>query len=603
MLFFALTRSVFIFYNFKKAAEAGFGEVLLSYWHALYLDHSMVCYLLGFPFLLLFIQTLAKAPFLNRINQYYTFLLIVVVAFITVAELAVFDEWNVKLTYKAMIYLQHPSEVINSATTKTLLLGLLLIGLITFVGIFAFQRLVFLRYCLQKRNYYISAAFFLITPVFIGLGLRGGYQEIPISVSSVYFSKNNFINNATVNTTWNLMNSIDKNLKYMNENPYQFYPYAEAKQVVDSLFTVKKDTTLSILKNTKPNIVMVILESWSADMVQSIGGLTGITPEFEKLTKEGMLFTNFYASGELSDQGLAALLSGFPAQPTTSIVRQPDKFQYLPSLPQRLKKIGYYTSFHFGGALNYGNIKGFIYFHNMDKIFEGKDFPSSVPQGSLGAHDEYLFQQLLKDYKNYKQPFFASAFTLSSHSPYDQPMDEVIHSGGEHKPFLNSVYYSDRSIGNFMREAKKQTWYNNTLFIFVADHTHLTPRNWSYYAQQYRHIPFMLYGNVLKDEYKGTKDSTICSQTDLPATLLAQLNLKHDEFKWSNNIFNPYTNHFAYYSSKLGYGWLSPNNYYAYNFDLKEIEEPRFESKQSEAKLVKCGQCFLQVLFEEYLKH
>ena len=603
MLFFVITRSVFILYNLKKTAEAGIQDALLSYWHALYLDNSIVCYILVFPFLLLFVQTLAKASVLNRINQYYTFLLIFVIAVITVGELAVYEEWNVKLTYKALSYLENPGEVLHSARPKILVFGTLLIGVITFIGIFAFQKLIFLRFYLQKRNYFISVVFFLITPVLLFLGIRGGTRQIPISESSVYFSKNNFINNATVNTTWNLVSSIVKNMRYMNENPYKFYDYKEAKRVVDSLYAVNKDTTVKILNIPKPNIVMVVLESWSGDLVKSLGGLEGVTPEFEKLIANGLLFTNFYASGELSDQGLGALLSGFPAQPTTSIVKQPDKFQFLPSLPKRLQKEGYYTSFHFGGQLNYGNIRGFIFFHNMDKIMEGADFPSSIPQGSLGVHDQYLFAQLLKDYNKYRQPFFATSFTLSSHSPYDEPMEDVIKWGDEHKPFLNSVYYADKCIGDFMREAKTQTWYKNTLFIFVADHTHLTPKNRSYFSRDYRHIPLLLYGPALKEEYRGKKDTTICSQTDVSATLLAQLGLPHKEFHWSKDVFNPYSHEFAYYSSKLGFGWTSPGNYFAYDYDHQEIEEPQFDSKASEGKLVKCGKCFLQVLFEEYLKY
>ncbi|MBA4323438.1 MAG: hypothetical protein C0408_11535, partial [Odoribacter sp.] len=165
MLFFVITRSVFILYNLKKAAEAGLHDTLLSFWHALYLDNSMVCYILVFPFLLLFIQTLAKASFLNRINQYYTFLLIFIITVITVGEIGVYEEWNVKLTYKALSYLENPGEVLHSARPRILVFGTLLIAVITFIGIFAFQKLVFLRFYLQKRNYIISAVFFLVTPV------------------------------------------------------------------------------------------------------------------------------------------------------------------------------------------------------------------------------------------------------------------------------------------------------------------------------------------------------------------------------------------------------------------------------------------------------
>ncbi len=603
LLFFALNRTVFILYNYKQLDGTGFSEVISAYRHGIYLDNSAVCFIIAVPFLFLFFKSLLKWNFFDIFIKFYSFLIIIIVSVITSSELGVYEEWGYKLNVKAILYLSHPGEVVNSARTSVIVISVVLILLQSFIGIYVYNRFIYEKISVKKRNFIFSLLFLIVTPVLLFIGLRGGIQQIPISQSDVYFSKNNFLNTAAVNSPWNLMHSIEANKRHLNENPYNYYSLDYAEHVVDSLHSVEKDTTVKVLNTKKPNIVFILLESWAGDNISSLGGYAGITPEFEKLIKDGILFTNIYATGALSDHGIVAVFSGFPSQPTTAILRQPDKFQQLPCIVKELKKAKYYSSFHFGGQLSYGNIKGYMYFNGFDKIVEGADFPGNIPRGKLGVHDQYLYKRVLNDISSYKEPFIAGIFTLSSHSPYDQPMKKVIHWGDDGENYLNSVYYADKCLGTFFQEARKTKWYDNTLFILIADHSHMTPRKNAYYSREYRKIPLLLYGNVLKNEYRGKKISRISSQVDIPATLLAQLDINNKGFKWSKNLFNPYTKEFTFYSFDDGLGWLMPGSYFAYDNKTNCYYVTDFESEKTKEKAIILGKSYLQVMYDNYLKY
>ncbi len=583
--------------------QSGIFDTLLIFWHGTYLDISTTCYIMSLSFIFLFAQSLIKSGFFNNVNLFYTCFVIVIVALITYSELPLYKEWGIKLHYKAISYLSQPSEVFSS--TKTSVVVWVILGTIiqSLLFIVLYLKLIYEKNIPTKRNFIISALYLLITPFILGIGLRGGLQQIPIDQSDVYFSKNNSANLAAVNSVWNLGHSIEQNKFYMNHNPYILYPSSKAEKTVDSLYRIPSDTTIEILTTKKPNIVLIILESWSADLVAALGGEQGITPNFDNLAKSGLLFTNCFASGDRSDQGMAALLSAYPAQPTTSIIKQPNKFQQLPCILNELKKKRYHSSFLFGGQLSYGNIKGYIYFNGFERIIEGKDLSGDLPMGKLGVHDEYIFNRFLDDMDKEDTPFFSTVFTLSSHSPYDQPIKEKLHWGDNERQYINSAYYTDSCLGDFFNKAKNKSWYSNTLFLLVADHSHNSYRNHNFFTPEYRKIPMLFYGDVLKTEFRGYIYNKICSQTDFPATLLSQLNLNHSEFRWSKNLFNPNVPVFAYYSFVDGMGWIKPDGYFVYQKEADKIIFSNFKDENHQQQLIREGRSYLQVLFQEYLNY
>jgi len=604
MLFFAFTRLVFVLYNVGLLRVEGihFTEVLATFWHALHLDIATACYFLIVPFILLIVQSLYSPTWINKLNTIYTFVGIALYSLLTVVELGIYPEWKTKLPVKAFTYLSNPTEVYDTISTGMFfgLLGLFLALLIA--SFVSYKKLFYTRIEHIGRNYFFSAAFLVITPVFIFIGARGGVQQIPINQSQSYFSHHNILNLAAVNSGFNLSINLIENYKNIGKNPYSYYPESEVKKTISQIFYTPVDSTTQILTTRRPNIVLLILESWSADLIQSLGGEPGITPNFHELEKGGILFTKMWATGPRSEQAMSSIFAGYPAHPISSLTIQPDKFSKLTTLTGKLIDAGYHTSFYFGGQLIYGNIRGFILYNGFHRVTELKDFGDDVIKGKLGVHDEFVLARQLSDLNHEKQPFFSALFTLSSHSPYDQPMQDVLNWGDNEKQYINSAFYTDRSLGEFFKNAHQQPWFKNTLFILVADHSHNSYRNWSFTTPNYHKIPMLFYGDVIKPEFRGTHIDKLNNQNNLVSTLLHQLNLDASAFHWSRNMFNPYSPEFAYYSFEEGFGWVRPVGHFVFDARLKHFHE-RSLPVQYDDSIVREGKSYLQAVFGEYMSY
>ena len=603
ILFFNATRLIFLLYylNIIVVEKIRLTEILGVFWYSLKLDLATSCYIMIFPFLILAVQSLWSPRWLNWINKVYAGIVIVGYSLTAAGEMGIYAEWKTKLTYKVIKYLNHPGEIFNSAETSTFYILVFIFLAISVAGIFVYQRFFYLNLERVKKNVWFSMVFILLVPGLLIVGLRGGIQQIPINQSQSYYSDHNILNIASVNNAFNLYISIFENLQNFDHDPYLFMSKESAADRMKKIYQMPVDSTRSMLKTNRPNIVLLILESWSADLIEDLGGEPGITPEFRKLEKNGILFDQVYASGARSEQGMASIFGGFPAHPISSITVQPDKFVKLPSLVKDLEKTGYSTAFYFGGQLIYGNIKSYIIFNGFDKIMEGDNFPKSMPQGKLGIHDEYTLGYMENDIGTMKQPFFAALFTLSTHSPWDQPYARPLKWGDNEHEYINAAYYTDHCLGEFFAIAKKQPWYDNTLFIIVADHSHNSYRNWHPFSKQYHKIPLLFYGNVIKDQYKGTVNHKLGNQHDLSATLLGQLHLPARDFHYSKDLFNPSSPEFAYYTTEDGVGWIRPYGYFTYdkgaNFYYWWTDPKLADSIKQE------GKAYLQTVFGEYMNN
>ncbi|GAB1405733.1 LTA synthase family protein [Lentimicrobium sp.] len=599
---FAAARTIFLLYNLNLLNIEGIPAIsaLASYWYAIPLDVATAGYLLLFPLLLSIIQTFYSPRWINTVNKIYTLLAIILYTLLVTAELGIYPEWKTKMPFKVFNYLSHPSEVYDTVATS--IFFTLIVIWIAFAGLsFWLYKKYFYKDIVNVPQSFIASAIavFIILPLMFA-GIRGGVQPIPINQSKSYYSTHNILNLAAVNSGFNLMISAIENYKNLGHNPFDFYPEAEAEERVNQLLFTPRDSTTVVLDTNRPNIVLLILESWSADLIESLGGEPGITPEFHELEKQGILFSGLWATGPRSEQAMGSIFAGFPAHPISSVTVQPEKFVKVPTITSRLINEGYHTSFYFGGQLMYGNIKGFILQNGFAKVVEGADFKNKVIRGKLGVHDEYVLSRQLADLNKEKQPFFSALFTLSSHAPYDQPMEEVLKWGDNERPYINSAHYTDKCLGNYFREARKQPWFKNTLFIIVADHSHNSYRNWSFTTPAYHKIPLLFYGDVIKKPFRGTKISRLSNQSDLAATLLNQLNLDASEFKWSRNLLNPYAPEFAYFSFEEGLGFVVPDGHFVYDARIDHFNEVSLpENKKDE--IIKTGKSYLQVIFQKYM--
>jgi phosphoglycerol transferase MdoB-like AlkP superfamily enzyme len=432
--------------------------------------------------------------------------------------------------------------------------------------------------------------------------LRGGVQQIPVNQSDVYFSNKPFANHAAINAPWNVVNSLF--LQIGGVNPYQFMADTTATRTVRQLYaavsTAPVDTAATrLLRQQRPNVIFIILESLTAKLVGCTGGEPGVTPNLDSLARTGVLFTNLYASGDRSQKGLVSLLSGYPNQPTTSIIKYPRKTEHLPHLCLSLKAVGYSSQFYYGGELAFANMKSYLVTAGYEQFTERADFARSEQNSKWGAHDHVLYDRILSGVQQQRQPFFVTAFTLSSHEPFEIPMAAKFPGTDETARFRNAVYYSDWSLGRFVRAASKQPWWDNTLLVLVADHGHHLPNNDVNESPNKFHIPLVLAGGALRPSARGRVITGLGTQTDVANTLLAQLGLPTESYTWGRDLLRPTANPFAFYCFNNGFGMLSPAGTVTYDNVSRQLLWR--DSTVSEAQ-VTAGKAYEQASYADFLR-
>lgn len=609
VLIFFVQRLVFVLYYYSQFKEAGPDKMLQAFVYGLRLDISMTGYFAAIPLLLFIAQQFTKTLFFKKALKIYTWLLLLVTTLISGGDLGIYENWGVKLNYRAISMLAHPAEAMETSKSAPLvLLFIIMLGEIIIAGFL--YRLVLSRMSIPAgkliSNEKISyGAQLIATAGIVFLSIRGGWQQIPVNESVAYFSAFPVANHAAVNTPWHLSSSLLKNRHSGQKNIYAYLPDAEATELVNHLYTTNsKDSTLFVLTQQRPNIVFIQLESFTADVITELGGDSGVAPNISKLIREGVLFTGIYASGVRTDQGIMALLSGFPAQPQTSIVNQPEKIEQMPFLSLALKNENYHNAFYYGGELTFGRFNTIAHRAGFDHIVGLEDFSDAGLFNKWGADDKSLLDKYVAEMQHPAEPFFSYIITSSSHEPFTVPMPAVFAGDSQNEQFKNACYFTDRSLGTFFEAVKKTGWYKNTLFVLVADHGHHLPRDRKFNEPARYHIPLIFFGDVLKEAYRGQKITGIGSQTDITTTLLKQLQITDTAFKWGNDLLDPNRKDFAFYTFDDGFAWLTANDTLIFDNRAKRLLFPseKISSLHSDSILT-TGKAYMQMLYEAFLKY
>ena len=607
LVLFASMRIVFIvnYWHLVNVDMVPFTEILKGFFKALPLDIATACYIIPIPALVMFIFTCLNKNISYRWMRWYFYVIIALYILAVMGEIGIYGEWGTKLSAKALAYLENPSEVMNTASTQQSVLLISLWACFTLLFCWWYVRWIEPSNIIKrerKTDWFMYPSVFVLVFGLMFLGMRGGVGEIPISTSSGYFSNYKIVNIMTVNPAYNLMENISNSRKLDTKAHFNFMDTERAETITKETHQVECDSTVMVLKNDRPNILIVLLESWSADLIESLGGDPRIAPNFHSLEKDGILFTNFYASANRSQQGIASIIGGLPGLPVTTITNHQEKYYAIPSIVKSLDSVGYYTSFYFGGELNYGNILSYLRYNEFNRIVEGKDVNEHFHKGKLGIQDADMLPWAAKDINSQPEPFFTTIFTLSSHSPYDYPkiFDEMQWPQLE-KDFINSAKYTDIAIKLFMDKAKQQPWYENTLFMFMADHSHPSDKNHKMESFAYHKIPLLLYGEPIIDSLRGTTFDKICGNTDVPATILAQLGLNHEEFFWSKNVFNTCYRPFAFFELNSGLGWKTEEGEYVLSAE-NNITTNTFPKDKSDS-LTQQGKAYMQYHFDLFNRY
>ncbi len=603
LLFFIGGRILFLTVYSYLLFDVSFVEVLKTFIHAFILDFSTACWLSAPLLLIMSLQYAIHWKGWNWVKKIVMLILLIITTLILFGEIGIYNEWRIKLNHKALLYLREPKEILDSVSTGLLLI--LLLGFVLYLGLFQFFYIKFVAKPVIKPEKYSaikSPIAFLVLGFLLFIGMRGGLGGVPISQSQSYFSQHAILNDASVNTQWNLLFNYLHFKSLDEENPFQEMDDAEASKLVEELYQVECDTTIHVLTTNQPNIIFILLESWAADVVESLGGKAGITPYFAELEKEGLLFTHFYANGHRSQQAMSSILSSFPPMQGNDVTDIFSLYQYLGSMPQLFAKKGYPTSFYFGGDLNYGNIRAFILWNTFREIVEEKDFSNKIPRGKLSIHDQYVFERHLQEINKEKEPFFSFLFTASSHSPYDEPkIVPQLKWNVNELPYLNAVKYTDRELYNYIQKAKQQLWYKNTLFVIVSDHSHATYKNHYVNSPEYMHIPMLWIGGALDSLYYGKTCDALSSQIDIYPTLASQIGETDNAYR-GKNMLNPYAKEFAYYETNTGFGWVIPKGSYIYDGLSKQLTHTSISDSILLHKELNNGKAFLQTLYNFFVQ-
>lgn len=568
MLFFFINRLAFEIWYADRLIETSFLDILKTFVFGAHMDASMAGYISVIPFLLFSVSYLVPSFKLKTtFIKYYTYFLVLFTTIFTLLDINIYREWGTKFNYRAVeFFLNATGEAVASTKSSPILISFITNCTLFIIGIWGY------KWFFDKSKYQSDKIKLIVkVPVMVlilgltFLAIRGGIGVAPMNPSKVYFSDKQVLNFAAINTNWFLMANTFANQK-SKANPYVYFGESQRKQIVDSLFFDDDKSYPIVLNTQKPNIVLIMMESFTADLVEELGGEKGITPKFSELIKEGLLFEHIYSASDRTDKGLVGIISSFPSQAIRSIVKENDKQERLPAISSELAENGYQTSFFYGGDTDFSNFKSYLLSHQYQKIIDVKSFEKDEIGSVWGAFDEVSFKKQLNYLNSATQPFFSTLLTLTNHEPFELPFNGKFGNQTPENKFRSTSYYTDEALYHYISTAKKQNWYANTLFIVIADHGHRLPKSVNEIDNPARyHIPMLFFGGALKSEFKGKRVTKYGNQVDLAATLLSQLNITDTAFHFSKNLLSPSVKGFGFYSYDNGFGYIDAEKAVTYD--------------------------------------
>lgn len=595
LIYFFIAKLIFLLYNFNLTRSLAFSEISGVFIHGFKMDLSLVSYLMVFPGMVLAFSFIIPPKMQSGIFKIYTFLFLFIITFINIIDLGLYPHWGTRVGISAFDYAGNPEGVTSSITLIDVLSAVVLIAF--YIGFFIFLYSRWLKKNITesaRQKWYFSPVIMFIT-AFLIIPIRGGLGTTPINLSTVSFSKKLYVNHASYNFMWNFLKTIERSRKMVNpcdytnsEEAFRIFNSAEKQRLVTDSLIIDIDTT------NLPNVVLIILESFSNKVISSFGGKNNLCPNLDSISKEAIIFPSFYASGNRSDRGMAALLGGYPSLLTQSVINYPDKSVKLKKMSAYFNQNGYWSSFYYGGDIDFYNLKSFVLQGEYREIFSKDDFSNEIRNlSSWGVPDGFLFERVLNDIDK-KEPFFTTVYTLSSHTPYDVPVQMIKAETNEEK-YFNSLAYTDSCLGNFIKAFKNTKYWENTLVIITSDHGHLYPGPTEIIEPVTYRIPLIWTGGVVK---KAATISNICGQPDLIPTLVKQFGWKHENALFGHDILSKPS--YAFYMWDTGWGYISEEGEFIFDQNTNGFKTHK---KYIEAKPdYDFAKAYLQVLHEDFLE-
>lgn len=506
----------------------------VSEWHGLSMDCAMAAYLSVLPALWLALCNLLRRPSLIKgVLKWYLVVVAFLLGLIFSLDAGLYAHWGFRLDTTPIYYFTtSPKAAWASVNTGQAIGGVLAIiiwSVLNYV-ILWFAALWRTQPVARRCNawWYVGYMILLFLPI------RGGVTVSTMNLSRAYYCDDPKRNHAAVNPAFSLMYSAMHDSNFASQ--FRLLDEAEASILFSAAKPSPTPDAAFALNAEKPDVYIIILESFSNHLFSSLGG-ERVAVRLDSVAREGMVWDNFYATGYRTDRAIPAILSALPSQPTVSLLKHTEKAEKLPSLSHELKhRAGYNTEYWYGGDINFANTLAYLATAGYDRIVCDKDFPVGQRLSKWGANDDVLLARVADGLPGAKDaPRLTVIQTQSSHEPFKVPVTNPRYADNER---LNVFWFTDSVVGDFLDTLHK-TSKRPYLAILVPDHYGVWPKRETIKEQAQRHrVPLIITGTALPVTARGVRHD-VGSQPDIAPTLMALLGLDGSVFKFGNNLADP----------------------------------------------------------------
>ena len=587
IIIFFLLRVLLLLGNLQKLESIKSGETAIllfkSFIFGFRFDTVILCYLLAIPTLLLIVFSyLGKLKFnYYKIINLFLSLMFFVVFLISLIDIPYYNQFLERLTIEALEWMDTPLIILKMIfTDKTNFVFIFILLILLAILVFYYKQVLkkFSSVNICKMSYLKLSIVNLLLIAFIFLGIRGRIAiKSPIRVGTAFFSDYSFINKLGLNPSFTLIKSaLSKNKKrdiHLIDEEFAIGYLKQNLNSTDENFPLAREVKYDGEEH-KYNVVLVIIESMTAENLAKYGGKPKLTPFLNSIMDKSLVFNNFYSAGIHTYNGIYSCLTSFP----TVLKKHSMKGVIIPKyngISNVLKSKGYSTMFFINHDSEFDNVGGFVKNNDFDEVISQKDYPSNKVVSSLGVGDDFLFEFSIDKINQRQKPFFSCFMTASNHGPYKIPeYANFIPKSKEIKSQL--IEYTDWSLEKFITLAQKEPWFENTIFVFTGDHGKgdNTPYGISF---AYHRVPLVVYAPKI---IKPKEVNSLCGQIDILPIVMNLLNSSYTNNTYGKDILSE-ERKYIYFTNNENIACLNEDFLYIFG---KNIQEGLYKYKELDTK-------------------
>ncbi len=593
VLLFVAGKIAFMAYNSHNVSPFGLTDVMQVVAHGFSMDLSTSAYLVSVPWLCALVSVWWGRMPLRGLMLPYFIVAGVLLSLILVGDTVMYGFWKFKLDSTVIPYLTGGGGGAAASVSPLFLVsGVAAVLILAAVVAYVAARLTPRRLRPVRHRVPASLLMVLVGGCLFML-IRGGVRQSTMNVGVAYYSPVLFLNHAAVNPAFSLISSVSKNKAF--DRQFRFLDDEERARTFNPLYATSDteggELTDSLLRVSRPNVLVVIMESFGGKFIRELGGEPDVAPNFSRLIPQGVFFTNFYANSFRTDRGTVSLLSGWVSYPTVSLMRIPGRTATLPSIARSLGEAGYQCDYIYGGDIKIMGKKGYLVATGYSRLTSIADFPlRAANESKWGVNDSLTARrayEMIASRPDGAGPWHTVLQTLSSHEPYKVPYKRF-----PDNEVLNAFAFTDECVGHLVDSLRTLPQWDNMLVVLLPDHN--STYQATYQDPEFFHCPMLWLGGAIREP---REISVLMNQSDLAATLLAQMGLPYTGFPWSRNVLGKgYTYPFAYSSYPGGIVFRDSTGVTVFDTASRQ---PVTERGDSAALRLRRAQSILQTSYEQ----